>query len=188
MTMISESELSLLMVCAVASTKEIGAIIITSSGISRPVMPIKTNSVCRWLVIRSNSRIACVNHITTVRLTRVITNAAIVARNMYRPIDPIGLNFPADGPYWPPPAPPRCRQTPLQPGSPSAANFMLSQNGLAKAKPLKLQSEGLLKVNDLPTHGWGCTRASCATATSLNILGTPARSGSYVGNKKLALA
>jgi hypothetical protein len=32
---------------------------------------------------------------------------------------------------------------------------MLSQNGLAKAKPLKLQSEGLLKVNDLPTHGWG---------------------------------
>jgi hypothetical protein len=64
---------------------------------------------------------------------------------------------------------------------------MLSQNGLAKAKPLKLQSEGLLKVNELPTRGWD--RACwCAIATSLNILGTPARSGSYVGNKKLALA
>jgi hypothetical protein len=49
-------------------------------------------------VIRSNSRIACVNHITTVKVTRVITNAPIVVRNMYRPIDPIGLNFPADGP------------------------------------------------------------------------------------------
>ena len=60
----------------------IGAIIITNSGISRPVMPIKTNSVCRWLVIRSNSRIACVNHITTVKLTSVITNAPMVARNM----------------------------------------------------------------------------------------------------------
>ena len=140
MTMISESELSLLMIWAVDSTSEIGAIIITSSGISRPVMPIKTNSVCRWLVIRSNSRIACVNHITTVKLTRVITNAPIVVRNMYRPIDPIGLNFPADGPHWPPPAAPKVRETPLQPSSPTAGNFMLSQNGLAKAKPLKLQS------------------------------------------------
>jgi hypothetical protein len=38
-----------------------------------------------------------VNQITTVRLTRVIRNAPIVARNMYRPIDPIGLNIP----QWP---------------------------------------------------------------------------------------
>ena len=68
--MISESELSLLRTCATASTSEIGAIIMTSSGISSPVMPTKTKSVCRWLVIRSNSRIACVNHITTVKLTR----------------------------------------------------------------------------------------------------------------------
>ena len=104
--MISESELSLLMMCAVASTSDIGAIIITSSGISRPVIPIKTNIVWRWLVIRSNSRIACVNHITTVKLTSVITNAPIVVRNMYRPIDPIGLNFPADGRYGRLPAPP----------------------------------------------------------------------------------
>jgi hypothetical protein len=29
----------------------------------------------------------------------VIKNATMVVRNMYRPIDPIGLNFPADGPY-----------------------------------------------------------------------------------------
>ena len=79
---------------------------------SRPVMPIKTNSVCRWLVIRSNSRIACVNHITTVRLTRVITNAPIVVRNMYRPIDPIGLNFPADGPHGRPRLPQGARNTP----------------------------------------------------------------------------
>ena len=81
-TMISESELSLLRTCATASTSEIGAIIITSKGMSRPVMPMKTKTVCRWLVIRSNSRIACVNHITTVKLTSVITNAPIVVRNM----------------------------------------------------------------------------------------------------------
>ena len=79
--MISESELSLLRTCAVASTSEIGAINMTSRGISSPVMPTKTKSVCRWLVIRSNSRIACVNHITTVKLTSVITNAPIVVRN-----------------------------------------------------------------------------------------------------------
>ena len=110
--MISESELSLLMVCAVASTSDIGAIIITSSGISRPVMPMKTNSVCRWLVIRSNYRIAWVNHITTVRVTSVIKNATMVVRNMYRPIDPIGLNFPADGPYGRPRLPQGARDTP----------------------------------------------------------------------------
>jgi hypothetical protein len=61
---------------------------------------------------------------------------------------------------------------------------MLSQNGLAKAKPLKLQSEGLLKVNVLPTRGWG----ACALVRNRDILGTCARSGSYVDNKKLALA
>jgi len=42
---------------------------------------------------------AWVNHITTVKLTTVIRNAPMVVRNMYRPIDPIGLNFPADGRY-----------------------------------------------------------------------------------------
>jgi hypothetical protein len=30
-----------------------------------------------------------------------------VVRNMYRPIDPIGLNFPADGPYGRPRLPHR---------------------------------------------------------------------------------
>ncbi len=94
MTMISESELSLLRTWADANTSEIGAIIITSSGMSSPVMPTNTRTVCRWLVIKSNSRIAWVNHITIVRLTQVSTNAPMVVRNMYQPIDPIGLNFP----------------------------------------------------------------------------------------------
>jgi hypothetical protein len=58
---------------------------------------------------------------------------------MYRPIDPIGLNFPADGPYGRPGSP-KVRDAPPEPSSPTAGNFMLSQNGLAKAKALKLQS------------------------------------------------
>jgi hypothetical protein len=35
---------------------------------------------------------------------------------------------------------PKVHETPPEPGSPSAINFMLSQNGLAKAKALHLQS------------------------------------------------
>ena len=105
---------------------------------SSPVMPMKTNSVCRWLVMRSNSRIACVNHITTVRLTTVIKNAPIVVRNMYQPIDPIGLNFPADGAPQPPRPPKRGRHPPSR-VFPNATSFMLSQSGPAKAKPLNLQ-------------------------------------------------
>ena len=140
MTMISESELSLLRTWAVANTSEIGAIIITSSGMSSPVMPTNTKTVCRWLVIKSNSRIAWVNHITIVRLTQVSTNAPMVVRNMYQPIDPIGLNFPTRGPHGRPG--PRRRVFPLPPSSrvPQAAEFLLSQNGLAKAKPLNRQS------------------------------------------------
>jgi hypothetical protein len=57
---------------------------------------------------------------------------------MYRPIDPIGLNFPADGPYGRPGSP-KVRETPLS-RAPQPRNFMLSQNGLAKAKALNLQS------------------------------------------------
>ena len=57
----------------------------------RPVMPTKTNNVCRWLVIRSKSRIAWVNQITTVRVTSVIRNATIVVRKTYQLSDPIGL-------------------------------------------------------------------------------------------------
>ena len=63
-------------------TSAIGASIMISSGTIIPVMPTKTSRVWRWLVIRSKSRIACVNQITTVRLTRMIRNAPIVARNM----------------------------------------------------------------------------------------------------------
>ena len=81
-TMISESELSLLSTCAAAMTTAIGAIIMTSRGMISPVMPTKTSSVWRWLVIRSKSRIACVNHSTSVRLTRMIRNAPMVVRNM----------------------------------------------------------------------------------------------------------
>ena len=46
-TMISESVLSLLRVWAAAMTSAIGASIMTRSGMIRPVMPTKTNSVCR---------------------------------------------------------------------------------------------------------------------------------------------
>ena len=45
-------------------TRAIGAMIITSSGMISPVISMKTSSVCRWLVIRSKSRIACVNQST----------------------------------------------------------------------------------------------------------------------------
>ena len=54
----------------------------TSSGMISPVISTKMKSVCRWLVIRSKSRIACVNQRTTVRLTRMMTNAPIVVRKM----------------------------------------------------------------------------------------------------------
>jgi hypothetical protein len=82
MTMISESELSRLSTCAAAIISAIGAIIMTSSGTIMPVIPTKTNSVCRSLVIRSKSRIAWVNQMTTVKVTSVIRKAAIVVRNM----------------------------------------------------------------------------------------------------------
>ena len=59
-----------------------------------------TKTICRWVPIGSNSRMACVNHVTTVRPTSVITNATmVVVRDMYQPIEPLGLNFPADGPH-----------------------------------------------------------------------------------------
>jgi hypothetical protein len=59
---------------------------------------------------------------------------------MYRPIDPIGLNFPADGRYGRPGSPCGERNTAPEPRSPELDNFMLSQNGLAKAMSLNLQS------------------------------------------------
>ena len=68
--------------CAEASNSAIGAMIMTKSGTIIPVMLMKTNSVCRSLVIRSKSRIAWVNQITIVRLTSVIRNAIIVTRKM----------------------------------------------------------------------------------------------------------
>jgi hypothetical protein len=74
---------------------------------------------------------------TIVKLTQVITNAPIVVRNMYRPIDPIGLNIPADGTTAV--SAPKA-VAPPEPIPPNAPHFMLSQNGLAKAKPLKVQS------------------------------------------------
>jgi hypothetical protein len=56
---------------------------------------------------------------------------------MYRPIDPIGLNIPADGTTAV--SAPKA-VAPPEPIPPNAPHFMLSQNGLAKAKPLKVQS------------------------------------------------
>ena len=64
----------------------------------------------------------------------------MVVRNMYRPIDPIGLNFPADGRYGRPRLPHEVQKAPPSAEFPELGKFMLSQNGLAKAKPLNLQS------------------------------------------------
>ena len=91
-------------------------------------------------MIRSKSRIACVNQITTVKLTSMIRNATKVVRKMYRPIDPIGLDFPTDGqpkaaPDPPDAAPRRDRTPPMQ-------SFMLSQNGLGKANLLNMHNNG----------------------------------------------
>ena len=66
---------------------------------------------------------AWVNHITTVKLTTVIRNAPMVVRNMYRPIDPIGLNFPADGRYGRPGSPCGERNTAPEPRSPELDRF-----------------------------------------------------------------
>ena len=90
-TMISESEPSRLSTWPADTISAIGAMIMTRSGTIMPVMPTKTKSVWRSLVIRSKSRIAWVNQITTVKVISVIRNATIVVRNMYRVIDPIGL-------------------------------------------------------------------------------------------------
>ena len=55
-TTISESVLSRLSVWPTATTSAIGAMMASSMGISRPVIPTKTSTVWRWLVIRSISR------------------------------------------------------------------------------------------------------------------------------------
>src|ERR1700730_16178085 len=134
-TMISESVLSLLRVWATAMTSAIGASIMTRSGMIRPVMLPKTNSVCRELVIRSKSRIACVNQITTVKLTSVIRNATMVVRNTYQPIDPIGPDFPTDGPpkgrTGPPSAAPR-----REPISPQRKSFHAFTKWLGQGRPI----------------------------------------------------
>jgi hypothetical protein len=59
---------------------------------------------------------------------------------MYRPIDPIGLNFPADGRYGRSRLPHEAQKRTALSRVPQLGKFMLSQNGLAKAKPLNLQS------------------------------------------------
>src|SRR5215471_18429204 len=118
MTMISESELSLLLMYA-----------------------IDANIVWRWLVIRSNSRMAWVNHITTVKLTSVITNAPMVVRNMYRPIDPMDSTSPQTGAMAAPAPHAVKRNTAPRAEFPrNSPDVMLSQNGLAKAMSLNLQS------------------------------------------------
>src|SRR5580693_3820725 len=85
---------------------------------------------------------ACVNQITTVKLTSVIRNATMVVRKTYQPIDPIGPDFPTDGPpkgRTGPPTPPRGASRSL----PNASPFMLSQNGLAKADLLVMHNSRL---------------------------------------------
>ncbi len=134
MTMISESEPSRLRTWPADTISAIGAMIMTRSGTIIPVMPTKTKSVCRSLVIRSKSRIAWVNQITTVKVISVIRNATIVVRNMYRLIDPIGSRLPAAGAITT--ADRRTRRMAAQGRPHHASGVMLSQNGLAKAIPL----------------------------------------------------
>ena len=88
-TMISESVASLFSVCEIAIISAIGAMISTSAGITRLVMPRKVMMVWPWLVIRSMPRNACVIQITPVRLTRTSANDASVVRKIYLSIDPI---------------------------------------------------------------------------------------------------
>ena len=88
-TMISESVASLFSVCEIAIISAIGAMIRTSAGITRLVMPRKVMMVWPWLVIRSMPRNACVIQITPVRLTRTSANDASVVRKIYLSIDPI---------------------------------------------------------------------------------------------------
>ena len=87
--MISELVASLFSVCEIAIISAIGAMISTSAGITRLVMPRKVMMVWPWLVIRSMPRNACVIQITPVRLTRTSANDASVVRKIYLSIDPI---------------------------------------------------------------------------------------------------
>src|SRR6266850_2721632 len=90
-TMISESVASLFSVWEIAIISAIGAMIKTSAGITRLVMPRKVMMVWPWLVIRSIPRNACVIQITPVRLTRTSANDASVVRKIYLSIDPIAI-------------------------------------------------------------------------------------------------
>ena len=81
-TTISESVFSRLSVWPTATTSAIGAMIASSMGISRPVIPMKTRTVWRWLVIRSISRSACVSQMTIVRLIATSRNAPKVVRKI----------------------------------------------------------------------------------------------------------
>jgi hypothetical protein len=61
---------------------------------------------------------------------------------MYRPIDPIGLNFPPSAPD----APGIGDGAQIrQPVSPDGSNFMRSQNGPAKAKLLNMHTKALIR-------------------------------------------
>src|SRR3954454_13377636 len=88
-TMISESVASLFRVWEIAIISAIGAMISTSAGMTRLVMPRKVRMVWPWLVIRSMPRSACVIQITPVRLTSPSVNDASVVRKIYLSIDPI---------------------------------------------------------------------------------------------------
>src|SRR5580692_5976247 len=97
---------------------------------------------------------ACVNQITTVKLTSVIRNATMVVRKTYQPIDPIEPDFPTDGPpigRTGPPAPPRGVSRSL----PNASPFMLSQNGLAKADLLVMHNSRLTPAAAIPESASG---------------------------------
>ena len=66
----------------VATMKANGAMIITRSGMRRPVMPTNTRMFWPSFVIRSMSRSACVIHINRVTLTSTSRNAPKVVRKI----------------------------------------------------------------------------------------------------------
>ena len=162
-TMISESVASLLRVCEIAIISAIGAMISTSAGMTRLVMPRKVRMVWPWLVIRSMPRNACVIQITPVRLTSTSRNAPNVVRKMYRPIDPIALRLPRFRPGRVL-APPASGAAALPPRPIPSRLLILSQNGRGKANPLNMHNKRLMVSGLRPAAACGRGPAADATA------------------------
>src|SRR5580692_599553 len=97
---------------------------------------------------------ACVNQITTVKLTSVIRNATMVVRKTYQPIDPIGPDFPTDGPpkgrTGPPNAAPR-----REPISPQRKSFHAFTKWLGQGRPIGHAQQPVNGRRPRPRQGSG---------------------------------